>query len=606
MWFQNRRAKWRKKEKHLEPSSISANEQSFVPNDIQSFHSQQLQPSSPELYSALSNCLGTENYNLLTTSSEVNGDQLANNGYQISGGAQGLPPGYYFVPYVNPQTVASQNTLYYGANGSNGLLTSYNYNLEQLQQLSAAGYPLYVVQDPSTGLNHVFYHFSACNYQYSSDESVSSLSENNHCDNNSNDSDSDASGTFDLIDQNSNASLNSSEAENSEASPIDSSQSSFEYKTESDEEPPETQNGIIDIFNKNNPEKDERKAACLTPFCLTGNYSKANISDSLVNETNEIKVKEEERLLSIDEEACSFANSFLLESKNFDIPSTFSKPCLHESENGLSKTHYEALDDLEDDTKDSLEDYVDSLVSMDEKRCNKNVQLSSPPPVTSRGSTDKCTDKNELTNLTKPIQKSRVGFMNCRNDVDKYIPSSECHDHRKESSVAKSRENDALIGTLINYDDKKQLEARLRRSQKELEKLNFDDELQASQKTKTTAQIETPSAFEINNTQAKRDLESSTCDNSHNADNKTHKESPRKRQRLSSLTLESYTSSDNNEAYLEKPIFQDCLNFSDCIGYLTNIKQERDDIEDDAVFHESLDLHSIREAYSKVSNYALT
>lgn len=556
VWFQNRRAKWRKKEKNLVPNTIPITEDSYNSNDMQK--SQQ----THDAFTGFSSCQGTDDSYSLSTS-ETSGDPLVNNGFTLQSGG-GLPPGYYFVPFAAPHALAAQNTLYYGAVGSSEAFTSYSHSLEQYQQLATAGYPLYVIQDPITGLSHIFYHYSANSCQLGADEQVRSVTEDFQSIFNSptHDNESDVISCFD---QNSNSS--SPESDGREASPVSTLDSKSPSKCRLDSDEGQQTNEKICVLQGTT--FDERSDPSEGPSEITVQFEGKEDAKKCIVDTLIVTKK--------CSDVYSSSNDVKTLGDVVDIFSSTARPGDNEIED-----HYETI---EDDVKDSLEHYVDSLVSMEE-----NI-------VKDKGETKRRASPVTVVKVTESLGEKRNGrfkkafhtHWHTTNDFD-VKPSRVC----SENNQCKTGFQDILI----DCNDKKQLEERLRRSQNELQQLNFEDDQLDAKAIKT----------------AEKTIKKETIQEEARTVNSIEKEasveSPNKRQRLSSLTLDSYTnfnnSSNNAEAHIDKMIYQDYLNFSDSIAYLSNIKQERnEDLEDDVVFDESLDLQSIREAYGKLPSYAV-
>ena len=576
---------------------------SFMSSNLQTLPSPITQASAEDRYPALGYLNGTDSHSLAPASSDINNEQLINNGYSMYTGAQGLPPGYYFVPFSSPQTFPGQSALLCGTNSNNSLLASYNCNVDQQQQqLSTAGYPLYVMQDPITGLNQVFLHFSAYNFQYSSNELVSSLSADflsNFC-KSSSENDSDVQFNSDIMEQNSNIGSSSSDIEHSEASPVDSlsSQSLFEYNTESEEEQSEEEAKISDTQNALRDDchsKDEDSVLFSKPTNDVCNYSEEPALATSDSAGNGIKIQQENTPPSVENDTCSNGES---SSRSCANPIN-----LHQN----IKTNYETSDYLDNDVKDSLEHYVDSLVSMEEDFSKDEDKSSLFPSSVAKGSLKRCADKHRTLISKKAGQKHRKTLVSdCNENTDTNIRNKKCHDENIENLREKKESNGEFFDILFSSDDSKVLEERLRRSQNELQQLNFDDDPRVSQKPKANRPTEDAGPVKGEPTPIKANQNLKPFGSLENLNNIASCESPKKRQRLSSLTLESCTNLNGNEACTQKLTFPDYLNLTDSIELSSYIKQDKGDLANDAVFEESLDLHSIREAYNRMTSYALS
>eukprot|EP00112_Aurelia_sp_Birch-Aquarium-sp1_P017255 Seg3982.1 transcript_id=Seg3982.1/GoldUCD/mRNA.D3Y31 product="hypothetical protein" protein_id=Seg3982.1/GoldUCD/D3Y31 len=147
--------------------------------------SQQLFLSSEQNLTELASAQAAVNYSL-SQGLQANGDQLVNNTNDnnsnqiLNQNGQALPPGYYFVPFASQQAYASHQSAYIYDTNEGDSNSTYEYLLKQQQQQLATNYPLYVVQDPATGLQHVF---CAYDYSYSNNEQLNSNFEDMQLDN---------------------------------------------------------------------------------------------------------------------------------------------------------------------------------------------------------------------------------------------------------------------------------------------------------------------------------------------------------------------------------------------------------------------------------------
>ena len=499
-----------------------------------------------------------------------------------------------------------------GSKTNNDLYSSYNYFLNQQHHLGAAGYPLYVIQDPTTGFSQAFLHFSAYNFQYSSNELVSSISADFHSKFDKDRSESDAQFNSDVIDQNSNASSSSSsEPESSEASPLYSlsSENSFDFKFDSDEEQFEEKTEMPTPTKQFDTKdhcssKVEESTSSSPPENLQCCSCEAITLDAVDNPYNDNKHKKENSQLHMNKTACS-----LVSDTSNRIASTFienqPKVNVTEKDNSSIETNCEASEYSDENVKDSLEHYVDSLVSMEEEDLGgKQDKSLLQTPVPTKKGLESNLDKNKSFTRKEEVRRSRKhGFVSgCSKYMDSSVHTSKSHNEFTVKIEEPEKSNGEFAFAFFNSDDKKVLEERLIRSQSELQQLNFDDEHVESDTLKVNISAKKSLNLEEETQVSKANDKLSSFDSSGNPKNNASIESPKKRQRLSSLTLDSFTNLYNNEAFLEKPILPDHSNFTTD----DSIKQERDNLEGNVIFEGSLDLHSIREAYCKMTNFVMS
>ena len=536
-----------------------------------------MQASSPDILSVLNNIRGTED-SLLPCYSDACTEQTASHGCTGNNGGQGLPPGYYFVPFANSQTLTTPSTLFYRTNSNNDLYTGYNYNLEHYQQLATAGCPLYVIQDPTTGMNHVFYHFSASNYQLSSkeDQESSSITENfeSFVKSSIGDNEVESKTCDDVLD------------ELAVSTPPSLEIGSCEGDAEQDGE------------NHSGKQVNQQQSLNETLTCMATNRAEMKRLDLIEKhsscfdgQTLEPSQGDKQKMDSRNN-CCNNTGSSNNQTDD-RIPAKICQTLLSESEKtDLDKPHFETIDD---DLNDSLEDYVDTLVSMEEESRLDYKKISQQAnDATLRGTT-----------FLKAFSKHRNGTY----DIAKAKEDSQ--DVGSETVKRVKANSNEFLDILIDCDDKSQLEERLRRSQKELQQLNFEED-QPALKTRNVegrssipVKKENAETLSRNTSKLHVSLAEHATSNSE-ADSEVSMEVPRKRQRLSSLTLDSYTNHSKTEANLDKPIHLCYLSFADSVENATNIKHDIDDAINDAVFDESLDLHSMREAYGKMYNYTMS
>ena len=551
-------------------------------------------------------------------------------GYPLGQTSTNLPQGYYFVPFANAPALASQNSIYY--NSDCGL--SMYAGVDQQQHLPAAGYPLYVMQDPVTGLHQVFYHYSPYSYPYlGSSHEVTATEDLKSCFEmhlfKSEDSTGLCSGDIDN-DSDSKHMIDSSEVSSScDSGYYDKDSPSTEAVDES------TSEGFQSLpTGFSSPQQCESEASPTGPAFsdvedIVGGLKKfiANEEDlkstPMTNDTaivssavldTELNVKRNSKNSNAIEIKHKIVNKTAKDSSGSDKSSIIengekfspSDICVAKSEI-LTECNCN-FDHDDSDDKDSLENYVESLMNQEDttdkkiprKKCCKH---SSPA-------------KNHPQ---KPFFGANKIFSTSESRSSKFNFTDDSHlmfyKGKIKSEPLKSPEsvgNTDILYTIFNCNEKKDIEERLRRSQKDLQQLDFDDEAQTlgkSSRTKVEPNSDNVTTKPLEPTSNDKRKEGSVLDASQkilvDEGHGTLNESPRKRQRLSSLSLE-YCISSCHEACTEKPSFEEYLNLTENLEYLSCIKQEKGNDEKGVVFAGSLELENIHDAFSSVNNSLIT
>ena len=601
VWFQNRRAKWRKKEKQPESNTAANGEDSSMSSNVQLLQSSHIEANTDDGYVTVNDAQEAPNPISFTNATGIHNYQPANHEYAIPTSANGLPPGFYFVPFSNPQTVPWQTSIECKANSAKGSFASYDYNFNQHQPLGTAGYPLYVIQDPITGLSQIFLHFSAYNFQYSSSGFFPSMSRESES-NFDSESDNDTLFSSEFMEDSSSSNSSCSEEGRSESSSFGSiiSQRLSDYKSESEKTEEEDKIPLARSANEDDYQSKENDyeywptfeslPVCNSDALPLINSSKENSGS--INEGGECATCSGQGVCS-DEDNSSKDSGISVRQHHFE-------DSIRREEKILVKAHCEQVEYSDGDAKDSLEHYVDSLVSMEEGICDKGNVPSQPSLKSAQeGLTKNCIDSSgnctvgsvadehmKLFSSSLELTPSKLTPTHKRNSINEQV---DCSRVKEESS------NDDF-DVFLDCHDRKVLEERLLRSHSELQQLNFEDEQRMPHKP--IVQKRKDDTRKSERVEVKETDNVMTCIPLENANSSILLDPPNKRRRLSSLTLESCT----NNAGIQDVGFPDC---SDSIDCLINIKQEREDIENDVVLDGNLDLHSIREAYSKMTGYVL-
>ena len=590
MWFQNRRAKWRKKEKQPESNTEENGEDSSMSSNGQLLQSSHIEPSTDYGYITANDRQEAPNPMSFANTTDINNYELANHEYAIPTSANGLPPGFYFVPFSNPQAAPWQTSIECEANSAKGLFASYDYNFGQHQSLGTTGYPLYVIQDPITGLSQIFLHFSAYNFQYSGSGFCSNMSRESES-NFDNESDNDALFSSEFMEDNSNSSSSCSEEGSSESSPFESIISQPLSDNKSEPERTEEEGTMLIARSEGEDDCRSKENDCeywptfeSLPVCTSDVLPLINSS----NENNGVMNEGEECTTCSDQSVCLNEDTTSKDS-GISVEQHHFEDSIRGEEKTLVEVQCEQIDYSDEDAKDSLEHYVDSLVSMEEGVCEKRDVPSQPSLKSAQegltkkciGSSDNCTVGNAADVHRKRLSSSL-----------EMTPSKLGYTHSRVKEESSSDDFDVFL----DCDDRKVLEERLLRSQNELQQLNFEDEQRMPHKP--IVQKKKDDTIKRGHVEVKETDSLITCAASEKTNCSILRDPPNKRQRLSSLTLESCT----NNTGIEDVDFPDC---SDSIECLINIKQEREDIDNDVVLDGNLDLHSIREAYSKMTGYVI-